>query len=134
MTEPQPTCLDDINNDDDELVALWWRRSDHLMAGTYKAAYALDWAHAAVEDRMTFDDTEGTVILLDRLLDYPNANMAVVADNLLNELLETRGPELAPMIADLTARYQRWQAALRAVSIDAEHRKGVPTLAAYLHA
>jgi len=134
MTEPQPTCLDDINNDDDELVALWWRRSDHLMAGTYKAAYALDWADAAVEDRMAFDDTEGTVILLDRLLDYPNANMDVVADNLLNELLETRGPELAPMIADLAARYQRWQAALRAVDTDFDFRETIPALAPYLSA
>jgi len=134
VTEPQPTSLDDINNDDDELVALWWRRSDRLMNGAYEAAYALDWVYTAVDDRMTYDDTEGTVHLLDRLLDHPSANMDVVAENILDQLLETRGPELAPMIADLAARYHRWQAALEAVTIDAKHRKGVPALAAYLHA
>ena len=136
MTEPPPTCLDDIGNDDEELVKLWWRRSDHLMAGEMKNARALDWVHGAVNDRMTFDDTDGTVWLLDRLLEQPHKDiqtaMNVVADNILNELLETRGNEVAPMIADLATRHDRWQAALTAVDLDPEHREAIPALAPYL--
>lgn len=133
MTDPPPTSLDDINNDDDELVALWWLRHDHLTRRDAYAAQALDWAHNAVRDRMWFDDTEGTVWLLDRLLEAPGADPAA-AENLLDELLADRGPEVAPMIADLASRHPRWQTALKATSLDPAERAAVPELAPYIGA
>ena len=133
MSEPQPANLGDIDNDDEQLVALWWRRHDLLIAGDRTRAHGLGWVQSAINDRMAFDDTQGTVWLLDRLLEHrPTDDMEVVAENYLDELLEDRGPELAPMIASLASRHDRWRTALRAVTLDQEHRQAVPDLTPYL--
>ena len=127
-----PANLDDIDHDDDTLVALWWRRSEHCTRSEHDAAKALDWVHSTVHDRMWHDDMQGTVLLVDRLLDSPGAVPEVAADCILDELLTDRGPEVAHMITGFATRYPRWQTALRATDLSPEARHAIPELAPFL--
>lgn len=132
VDEQQPGA--DEPFDDDVYVRAWWQRSEHLHGENRsdEAAYALDWAETGIVWQMRHGDPVSAVSLLDRLLDAPGAVPEIVAHNLLQELVEDRGPEVEDDVARLCASETTWRTAVGFVVLTDDQRAGVPALVPYL--
>lgn len=130
--EPRPDPGDPF--DDDVYVRGWWQRHAHQHGHRpdLDAAGRLDWARDGVAWQLRHGDPVSAVSLLDRLLDAPGADPAVVAGSLLQPLLEARGPDVADDVARLCAAEPGWRQAVLAVRLAPAHRASIPALAPYL--
>jgi hypothetical protein len=103
------------DEDDDELVEAWWRRTRMLQANPpdLLGAWALWWAKDRLDSRLATDDPFSVSVLLDRLLDVPNPDLCAVACcGPLRDVLEDRGPDVQEEIADLCQRHDQWRQAV----------------------
>lgn len=135
MDEQQPDA--DEPFDDEVYVRAWRQRSQHLHGTTREAkdsATALDWADKGVNDMILLGDPESAVTLVHRLLHAPDADTEHVAETLLRDLLEWRGPEVEHDVAKMCAETPLWREAVRLVTLNDEQRAAVPALARYLPA
>lgn len=134
MDEQQPEPGD---FDDEVYVRAWWQWFRHHLGTTpeaQQAAKALEWARDGVFDMVLLGDPESAVTLVHRLLHAPDADLAVVAETPLADLLVHRGPEVEQDVAGMCAdsEYPLWRKAVGLVVLTDEERAAVPALAMYL--